>query len=86
VRVEQHHYISTACQHGIHTRCARTCKFCDAPCRCGCDHDERDDEELHEALARFLWENDAWNDLTSHPRELADQIVGFLCRIPPSCR
>lgn len=36
-----HHYVSTACLHGLHDRCRRTCKFCDTPCRCvDCDHDD----------------------------------------------
>lgn len=44
-----HTYTSTACHHGLHTRCgavqaergepgAPHCKFCPAPCVCGC-HD-----------------------------------------------
>lgn len=35
---EVHAYISTACQHGEHERCRRTCKFCPAECRCDCGH------------------------------------------------
>lgn len=31
-----HHYLSTACTHGLHVRCRMTCKFCEAPCRCQC--------------------------------------------------
>jgi hypothetical protein len=30
----QHEYISTACQHGECGSCRRTCKYCDASCRC----------------------------------------------------
>lgn len=34
-----HHYISTACQHGLHEQCRRSCKFCGAICACGkCVH------------------------------------------------
>lgn len=29
-----HEYISTACLHGQHGSCRKTCKFCDASCRC----------------------------------------------------
>jgi hypothetical protein len=29
-------YHSTACTHGIHSACRRTCKWCEAPCRCEC--------------------------------------------------
>lgn len=32
------HYTSTACQHGLHERCRRTCKFCGSSCRCRCGH------------------------------------------------
>jgi hypothetical protein len=31
-----HDYLSTACFHGLHGRCRRNCKFCDAPCNCAC--------------------------------------------------
>jgi hypothetical protein len=35
----EHRYVSTACQHGRHDQCRRTCKFCDAACGCGgCEH------------------------------------------------
>lgn len=38
---EAHHYVSTACQHGLHARCRRSCKFCATPCDCGlCEHAE----------------------------------------------
>lgn len=32
----QHDYLSTACHHGLHERCRKTCKFCAAPCKCEC--------------------------------------------------
>lgn len=32
----KHKYISTACQHDLHTRCRRVCKFCEARCLCWC--------------------------------------------------
>lgn len=43
MKVEQHaelvhHYVSTACQHGLHERCRRECKFCKAKCACECGH------------------------------------------------
>ena len=31
-----HEYLSTACHHGIHSRCRGTCKFCSAQCKCPC--------------------------------------------------
>lgn len=34
----EHEYVSTACQHDLHGRCRKTCKFCAASCRCPC-HD-----------------------------------------------
>src|SRR5258708_1567246 len=36
---QQHHYVSTACQHGLHGQCRERCKFCDAKCQCTqCSH------------------------------------------------
>ncbi len=32
----EHAYTSTACFHGLHERCRKTCKFCDVLCRCLC--------------------------------------------------
>lgn len=31
-----HQYTSTACQHGKHSACRRTCKFCEMDCLCTC--------------------------------------------------
>ena len=39
--MSQHVYLSTACFHSQCGSCRKTCKYCDAPCRCqqaGCDH------------------------------------------------
>lgn len=33
-----HVYISTACQHDLHPRCRRVCKFCDELCLCLCHY------------------------------------------------
>ena len=33
---EQHHYVSTACQHELCGSCRKTCKFCPAACACVC--------------------------------------------------
>lgn len=35
---ELHVYLSTACQHGKHSECRLSCKFCDAKCSCDCGH------------------------------------------------
>src|SRR5438105_1997448 len=35
-----HDYLSTACYHGLHERCRKTCKFCDTSCRCLCHQKE----------------------------------------------
>jgi hypothetical protein len=29
-------YTSTACTHGLHDRCRKSCKFCASPCMCSC--------------------------------------------------
>lgn len=34
----EHHYLSTACVHGLHSRCRRLCKWCDVECLCLCHH------------------------------------------------
>lgn len=31
-----HVYTSTACQHGLHDRCRKACKFCGVACACSC--------------------------------------------------
>jgi hypothetical protein len=31
-----HQYVSTACQHELHDRCRKTCKFCAVACGCSC--------------------------------------------------
>lgn len=33
------HYISTACQGGLHDQCRRDSKWSGEPCLCGCGHD-----------------------------------------------
>jgi hypothetical protein len=33
---KSHSYMSTACHHGLHRDCRRTCKFCTSKCRCHC--------------------------------------------------
>lgn len=49
-----HEYVSTACLHGIHSRCVRSCKFCGAPCRCGCDHTPEAEGPLRRLLAAAI--------------------------------
>jgi hypothetical protein len=72
-----HEYMSTACMHGIHSRCLQMCKFCDAPCQCDCDHGPQDDMTLMDDLARYLGgDKDAW--------DTASKVLVFLCDIPPS--
>lgn len=59
--VREGHYRSTACQHGLHTRCRDVCKFCSATCGCEC-HGERgpyDDRALREALSAVTADVDA---------------------------
>lgn len=34
--LSEHDYLSTACHHGLHQRCRKTCKFCETECRCSC--------------------------------------------------
>lgn len=34
--MSDHQYVSTACQHDLHDRCRKVCKFCDAMCGCVC--------------------------------------------------
>lgn len=34
--VDHHFYISTACHHGLHSRCRTICKFCQERCLCPC--------------------------------------------------
>lgn len=44
---EDHYYLSTACFHGLHDECRKTCKFCTSPCQCkdlDCECPKRVDE------------------------------------------
>lgn len=40
----RHVYVSTYCQHRRCGDCRKTCKTCDAPCRCGCHDDDAQGE------------------------------------------
>ncbi len=31
-----HWYVSTSCQHFLHDRCRKVCKFCPSHCLCPC--------------------------------------------------
>lgn len=42
-----HVYTSTACQHGLHDRCRKACKFCGTPCLCPCGHFDTSAAEFH---------------------------------------
>lgn len=46
------HYVSTACQHTLHSRCRAHCKWCNANCRCDCHGDNaggplQDEVDVH---------------------------------------
>jgi pyruvate-formate lyase-activating enzyme len=47
---DKHDYLSTACHHGRHFACRLKCKFCQAPCKCGC-HTAMTLEEIRETAA-----------------------------------
>ena len=58
-RGEDHAYTSTACLHGQHDECRRTCKFCAASCRCSCHHTTADEaaptlSPLARRICRYL--------------------------------
>jgi hypothetical protein len=42
----EHEYTSTACLHGLHDRCRKTCKFCAKRCACACHWPEADRANL----------------------------------------
>jgi hypothetical protein len=74
---EGHAYVSTACLHGMHSRCIKSCKFCEAPCGCGCDHGPQDDMTLMDDLARHLGgDKAAW--------DTASKVLVFLSELPRS--
>ena len=35
-RGKEHHYLSTACYHDIHSACRLICKYCPEKCLCKC--------------------------------------------------
>lgn len=66
---EGHVYTSTACQHGLHDRCRRECKYCQAACNCPCGHTSSgpavtekhpDSVRLTEAQSRVVTAAEHW--------------------------
>lgn len=56
----EHSYVSTACEHGLHGRCRRTCKFCDSSCICLCHRGVEAEVSAVDdarAVARILWKS-----------------------------
>lgn len=74
---EGHAYVSTACLHGIHSRCIKSCKFCSAPCQCDCDHGPQDDMNLMDDLAQHL--GGSKGDWVT-----ASKVLVFLSEVPRS--
>jgi hypothetical protein len=72
-----HHYVSTACLHGLcDERCRSTCKFCDAPCEHEC-HPQTGDRVLPPSwvdqardIARRLY-----TEVAFLPVDLAEEIA-----------
>ena len=50
--MDRHEYVSTACQHDLHDRCRKVCKFCPAPCGCTCHQEVIQTEETTVAARR----------------------------------
>lgn len=51
-----HVYTSTACQHGLHDRCRKACKFCGVACACSCHATEATPPaQEHPDTARLDW-------------------------------
>jgi hypothetical protein len=76
--MSKHTYVSTACQHGVHTRCARTCKYGGEPCQCVCGHTIKDEAPLIRQLAAAL--KGAVPDVT----DAVARVVAVLREMPPS--
>lgn len=43
-------YVSTACQHALHRRCRKKCKWCKMPCACYCHNPAPDFADNERAL------------------------------------
>lgn len=88
----KHRYVSTACLHGLHSRCRDTCKFCGEPCHCTaleCHQnsfpiaDESHDYELHQRLAVAIHDTPGYVQGEASPWALAESILKTLRDIPP---
>ena len=51
VASDAHDYLSTACYHGNHGQCRKTCKFCSTVCKCSC-HISEDATKARESGAQ----------------------------------
>lgn len=89
----KHRYVSTACLHGLHSRCRDTCKFCGEPCRCTsleCHHESDShvvdrhnlDYELHQRLALAVHETPGFFTGDASPWAIAESVLKTLCDIP----
>lgn len=81
-----HEYLSTACMHEQHSRCIKTCKFCDAPCTCDCGHGRfPPHNHLADRLYRALEGMDRMPELTMGQRfDVVDTVIKVLRDIPRS--
>ena len=71
---EKHSYTSTACFHGLHDRCRKTCKFCGVGCNCSCGHPNSPPAKPKTAEERVTrkWGMSVTDDPAMHIQGLVD--------------
>ena len=85
----KHHYVSTACAHGLHSRCRSTCKFCATACECKdllCDHDVyavAAENRLQIRIALALHEAHGFHQGTLSAWKAAEAVMKTLKEIDP---
>lgn len=76
-----HTYVSTACFHGEHEWCRRSCKFCSTPCMCECGHKRVASPPLEEARFTLEQVQNAIYDSVGRNNLTPEQITAVLAAV-----
>jgi hypothetical protein len=48
----EHFYVSTYCEHALHTDCRLNCKVCGSLCRCPCHYNRGANPDLPDSIEK----------------------------------